>query len=67
MQRCPRIMPKALAALAGQALKQRLEHLKAKAEVNESTPLPESGAPPPDFSDSHPNQGLDPKDLLKGL
>ena len=40
------VMPKALAALAGQALKQILDHLKAKTEVNESSSLPERRAPP---------------------
>jgi hypothetical protein len=39
-------MPKALAALAGQALKQILDHLKHKAETSESRALPESRAPP---------------------
>jgi hypothetical protein len=39
-------MPKALATLAGQALKRILDHLKEKAETNEPGPLPESRAPP---------------------
>ena len=42
----PVVMPKALALLAGQALKQILDHLKHKAETNEPSPLPESRAPP---------------------
>jgi hypothetical protein len=42
----PVLMPKALAALAGQALKQILDYLKHIAETNEPSPLPESRAPP---------------------
>jgi len=42
----PVVMPKALAALAGQALKQILDHLKRKAVTSEPGPLPESRAPP---------------------
>ena len=42
----PVVMPKALAALAGQARKQILDHLKHKAETNEPKALPESHAPP---------------------
>ena len=42
----PIVMPKALATLAGQALKQILDHLKHKAQASEPRPLPESRAPP---------------------
>ncbi len=42
----PAVMPTALAALAGQALKQILAHLERKAESKEFNPLPESRAPP---------------------
>jgi hypothetical protein len=42
----PTVMPKALAALAGQAFQKILDHLKGKAEPNETAPLPESRAPP---------------------
>jgi len=38
----PVVIPKALAALAGQALKQILAHLERKAESKEFNPLPES-------------------------
>jgi hypothetical protein len=38
----PGVMPKALAALAGQALKKILEHLKQKGEIQETVKLPES-------------------------
>jgi hypothetical protein len=50
-----KVMPKALASLAGQALaciedpvviKQILDHLKHKVETSESRALPESRAPP---------------------
>jgi hypothetical protein len=39
-------MPKALAVLAGQALKQILDHLKHKAETGGPKALPESRTPP---------------------
>jgi len=42
----PVVMPKAFAALAGQALKQILDHLEHKAEASEPRALPESRAPP---------------------
>jgi len=42
----PVVIPTALAALAGQALKQILAHLERKAESKEFNPLPESRAPP---------------------
>jgi hypothetical protein len=42
----PAVIPTALAALAGQALKQILAHLERKAESKEFYPLPESRAPP---------------------
>ncbi len=42
----PAVMPNALAALAGQALKQILAHLEKKAVSKEFNPLPESMAPP---------------------
>ena len=42
----PVVIPTALAALAGQALKQILAHLERKAELKEFNPLPESRAPP---------------------
>ena len=38
----PVVIPTALAALAGQALKQILAHLERKAESKEFNPLPES-------------------------
>ncbi len=42
----PVVIPTALAALAGQALKQILAHLERKAGSKEFNPLPESRAPP---------------------
>jgi hypothetical protein len=42
----PAVIPTALAALAGQALKQILAHLRRKAEPKEVNLLPESRAPP---------------------
>ena len=42
----PAVMPKALAVLAGQALKKILDHLTNKAETTKPNPLPESRAPP---------------------
>jgi hypothetical protein len=42
----PAVMPKALAVLAGQALKQILDHLKHKAETGGPKALPESRTPP---------------------
>ena len=42
----PEVMPKALAALAGQALQKILEHLKHKDQANESNALPVSRGPP---------------------
>ena len=41
-----KIMPKALAALAGQALRKVLDHLKEKGECPEGIRLPKSRAPP---------------------
>ena len=41
----PVVMPKALATLAGQALKRILDHLKHKAETREPGALPRSRAP----------------------
>jgi len=38
----PAVIPKAFAALTGQALKQILAHLERKAESKEYNPLPES-------------------------
>jgi hypothetical protein len=40
------VVPKAPAALAGQALKQIRDHLKHKAETSQPMALPESRAPP---------------------
>lgn len=42
----PVVMPKALATLAGQALKQVLDHRKEKGECQQAIRLPESRAPP---------------------
>jgi len=46
-----KLIPKALAALAGQALKKILDHLKNKAETTAHTLLPENRAPPIDLFD----------------
>ncbi len=42
----PVVMPKALAALAGQALRKILNHLKEKGEYQDAFRLPESRGPP---------------------
>ena len=42
----PAVMPKALAALAGQALRKVLDHLKEKDERPQGSRLPETRAPP---------------------